>query len=452
MSDAKAFGQAMHEVYVRARKEAGYNASRFLAMLEERGGLETARQLLYAEGVSDGFVQLWERRRLDLTVEFLILQPQWSGLFTDQERSIARRRLEEYGFEPLPEHVGIETLADLVHRINELAVNHPVGRLQDIRLSLKPHTKKPTRYIFKLRDDQLERGWTFHEGGRTELQFNVGEETFGETAHFRHGVAFSLEPSQTLPNPIEVLAPKIRRFNEFLTLHPGAYDDLVMWRHTPTGRTPVYRPRPIAPEEIEPGVFIFLGSHQEKGVADVQEVLKDFDRLLHLWRFVEDPEETFPDPPEPRRVAGDERRAREFVPGHDRGRRPPIYSKRDAQTVEVTFRHDELQDRLFALLERQHGEGAVGTEWSNAPGCKVDVAVEEGEGFSLYEVKTRLSARACIRDGLSQLLEYAYWPGTPPVKQLFIAGEPELDDEAREYLSILREQFGIPLHYRQIVE
>ena len=50
--------------------------------------------------VSEGYTALWKRRRLDLTVEALILQPQWDKLFTDEERDIARKRLQGYGYDP----------------------------------------------------------------------------------------------------------------------------------------------------------------------------------------------------------------------------------------------------------------------------------------------------------------------------------------------------------------
>jgi len=68
-------------------------------MVSEMGGLSTARQLLHASGVSEGFTHLWERGRLDLTVEALVLQPDWKGLFTSGELGIARDRLTSYGFE-----------------------------------------------------------------------------------------------------------------------------------------------------------------------------------------------------------------------------------------------------------------------------------------------------------------------------------------------------------------
>lgn len=68
------FDAAMRSVYDRARSEANYHASYFLSMLAEHGSLATARRLLRSPAVSDGFAALWERGRLDLTVEALVVQ------------------------------------------------------------------------------------------------------------------------------------------------------------------------------------------------------------------------------------------------------------------------------------------------------------------------------------------------------------------------------------------
>jgi uncharacterized protein (DUF433 family) len=68
-------------------------------MVGERGGLETARVLLHSKDVSEGYTALWERGRLDLTVERLILNEKWHALFTNDERDIARKRLESYKYD-----------------------------------------------------------------------------------------------------------------------------------------------------------------------------------------------------------------------------------------------------------------------------------------------------------------------------------------------------------------
>ncbi|HEY8455428.1 MAG TPA: DUF262 domain-containing protein [Actinopolymorphaceae bacterium] len=97
-SPRAAFERAMRAVYERARDEAGYNPTYFLGMLAEYGGLATARKLLRTPTVSDGFAALWERGRLDLTVEAIVIQPQFAELFDDDEIEVARRRLEQFGY------------------------------------------------------------------------------------------------------------------------------------------------------------------------------------------------------------------------------------------------------------------------------------------------------------------------------------------------------------------
>ncbi len=88
----------MLRIYKDAKSLAGYNATRFLSMVSENGGLSTARTLLHASSVSEGYTALWERGHLELTVEAEMLDPKWHSLFTADDREIARKRLLEYGY------------------------------------------------------------------------------------------------------------------------------------------------------------------------------------------------------------------------------------------------------------------------------------------------------------------------------------------------------------------
>lgn len=56
-------------IYRRAKDEAGYTAHRFLQMLSDDEGVGVARNLIDAPKPSDGYTALWDRTRLDLTVE-----------------------------------------------------------------------------------------------------------------------------------------------------------------------------------------------------------------------------------------------------------------------------------------------------------------------------------------------------------------------------------------------
>jgi len=93
------FHGAMLTIYRRAKSEANYPASIFFNMLEDRGGLETAKYLINAPKVSDGYTALWERKRLDLTVEAEVVENErWHSLFTDTELAKARKRLTDYHY------------------------------------------------------------------------------------------------------------------------------------------------------------------------------------------------------------------------------------------------------------------------------------------------------------------------------------------------------------------
>jgi hypothetical protein len=67
--------------------------------------------------------------------------------------------------------------------------------------------------------------------------------------------------------------------------------------------------------------------------------------------------------------------------------------------------------------------------------------------YELFEIKTQLAPRDCVREAFGQLLEYAYWPGSPNFNALWIVGPSPIDNETQEYLDGLRERFGIPVDY-----
>ena len=95
------FDDAMLSIYTRALEEAHYKATRYLRMLQEYGGLGTARMLINSLQVSEGYTALWELGRLDLAVEALVHDnPKWHPLFTDQELEKSRQRLINYQYGP----------------------------------------------------------------------------------------------------------------------------------------------------------------------------------------------------------------------------------------------------------------------------------------------------------------------------------------------------------------
>ena len=76
-----------------------YRPNFFLGMLETKGGYLTVIQLLSTDKVSEGFKKLWEHRRLDLSVEALVVESEWRLAFDPVLIARAEKRLTEVGYQ-----------------------------------------------------------------------------------------------------------------------------------------------------------------------------------------------------------------------------------------------------------------------------------------------------------------------------------------------------------------
>jgi len=95
----KKFHEDMRDIYLTAKKELKYNASRFWQLVCEKGGVQAAKTLIAKDGGTYGFEILWEHRRLDLSVEAHVLKSEYKDIFTDDERKMCRDRLLQFGFD-----------------------------------------------------------------------------------------------------------------------------------------------------------------------------------------------------------------------------------------------------------------------------------------------------------------------------------------------------------------
>lgn len=91
------FRSAMLDLYDRWRREVNYRAGRFRQLITNRGAVGAASFLLGKPGVSTGFARLAQAGKLELTMEYLVLRPEFGALFTVEERGVARRRLTDHG-------------------------------------------------------------------------------------------------------------------------------------------------------------------------------------------------------------------------------------------------------------------------------------------------------------------------------------------------------------------
>lgn len=90
----KKFHIDMLHIYTTSKKELNYNATRFLQLISEKGGLKAAKQLISKNGGTYGFGVLLEMGRLDLSVEAHVLKPEYKELFTYEERDLRNLNLK----------------------------------------------------------------------------------------------------------------------------------------------------------------------------------------------------------------------------------------------------------------------------------------------------------------------------------------------------------------------
>ncbi len=324
------------------------------------------------------------------------------------------------------------TIPEIASELNDRAPSHPIGALQKIL----GHRRGQS--LFRLNSKTVTEWWACHWGGRIELQFNIGLGDDRET--FRHGVAFDF--GSTISHPAEemaeILTPKLLLLNKFLGTHPGLYKDMSLW----AGDTK-YPAAPMTQGVMDGHSWFFLGKRQALNRIDYERILDDFDRLLPLYQYVETAGKRKP-------VSVDLETRFAFQAGCRTKKRKAIVRQCKEQ-IERDLRHNELQKMLFRRLAREFGKNNVGTENQAVNGTRIDLVVRRKSRFWFYEIKTADSVRACIREAIGQLLEYAFWPGAQKAARLVVAGELAMDKDGEGYLRRLRDEFSLPIEYEQII-
>ena len=75
----------------------GAPRSIFLQNVATYGAVAETKRLIHSDTPSETFSRLWEKGRLDLTVEAIVVTDTvWNELFSDDDRSAARKRLEDH--------------------------------------------------------------------------------------------------------------------------------------------------------------------------------------------------------------------------------------------------------------------------------------------------------------------------------------------------------------------
>lgn len=373
---ARALEEALREVNRRAGQEEGLGSGRFTQALNRRGGLGAARRLLQPlpRGATlPGFDAILAAGRADLTMEYVVLQDRFRQLFTPAELAEAQRRL---GW------IADPTVASVAEAVEEGALGRAFGDLQQLRQRLKRKNRLPSRRLFH-GGAKYER-WTYHVGGRTELQFNIGFEEAGDGRRYmRHGVAISLQRDQSVHEIDDAMLARIRRFNAYIEANEDAFPEFLMYDAYDDGTwSGDYAVREITPDVVKLGAFIFIGRRQDPAAVSATLILRDFERLLPLYEFVEDPDVAARVPPPP--TDHDD----EFIPGLTR-RPSRTRMSLAARELDKDLRHNDIQYALGRYLRRRHGKDKVRAEYGTRSGMRVDLCVKNGEDdYTFYEIKT----------------------------------------------------------------
>jgi len=67
--------------------------------LDEYGAVAMTHRHLKSKFATAGFTRLWEMGRLELSIEAIVLQPEFQSLYSDEELAVARERLANKGYE-----------------------------------------------------------------------------------------------------------------------------------------------------------------------------------------------------------------------------------------------------------------------------------------------------------------------------------------------------------------
>lgn len=99
---AQAQLQAFHQAaagLINSIENLVYRPNYFISLMAELGAYEAAHQVIRSQKIPDGFLTLQQAGQLGLTIEALVLQPEWAEIFEPETLRLARERLTAFGFE-----------------------------------------------------------------------------------------------------------------------------------------------------------------------------------------------------------------------------------------------------------------------------------------------------------------------------------------------------------------
>jgi hypothetical protein len=154
------------------------------------------------------------------------------------------------------------TVKEIAEKLNEKAIaeSYQISKLPELR---KLHLNKkvlPNKIFTSLTIFDDVHKYAFHHGGRDEMQFNFGEEEVGGRRYTRCGLCFSLEASQSLPDPVNDLEPFRKRFNQCIDKHATFFRGFKAWYFKDGVKHGDYQPQRIPDAWFQYGNLICIGN------------------------------------------------------------------------------------------------------------------------------------------------------------------------------------------------
>ncbi|MFZ2725360.1 MAG: hypothetical protein WAX77_03820 [Methylococcaceae bacterium] len=348
-----------------------------------------------------------------------------------------------------------EEMIKIAGKLNEESKNHEIGKLQNFREEMGKNlkTNKTDKKIFT--DSSIKDARTFHAGTQKnpEPLFIFGLANIdGEYNHIAYGLAFHI--NQIIRNESDIkieYARKIKLFNECFR---DTQDDFVgfnLWYEKLSEGSDnkihklysdILEAREIPLDFIEDRRLIFFGKYTEIKNYTSELILKTFDVLFPIYKYIESNGEV--------NLPKEETKSNSFEPKELTNNISKTQYTQPEKTINVDLRHNDIQRSLYNKLVAKYGKESIDPESLIGNNNRVDIKVKDENGDLLYyEIKTSNSAKACIREALGQLLEYSYWTGNQEAKKLIIVGEAEYDTDAQTYIEELRDRFKLPISYEQ---
>jgi hypothetical protein len=138
----------------------------------------------------------------------------------------------------------------------------------------------------------------------------------------------------------------------------------------------------------------------------------------------------------------------QFKPGIN-PRKENTFKSYKKSSKAIKLEHNKVQVQLYQYLCGLYGKESVGTENPTGYGARVDIVVKNKNKIIFYELKTGYNLLSNIRDALTQLLEYCYYPDKKNASELVIVSLLPTNNKIERYLKNIRDKFGIPLFYKQ---